>query len=339
VSEEAREAFMASDWEEIAKHQRALQRQFESLLPDTSYINSIRRNFELMSKVVRPHQQLISQLNDFKRLNNTPAISQMRQIADSITRNLPDYSDSFLISSSVMEAFRHSTLTVPDYLSEFAKTSKGVVESTNVFSSELKALTKLDAPNRIVFDSLPDLLISPVVSGTAHYRALHSLDFVDFELNDETEEEYTKILEESDKEADYKIDSTNKDWMILLQGAEQSLSSRNPDKVRHAITSLRELMTQILHRFAPDDEVKKAFEDPQLFHEGRPTRRARIKYILISKYNNDSLLNVLDKDAAACIDLFNLYQEGTHRIVTTLNDEELRFIVKRTKLFVEQLIP
>ena len=114
--------------------------------------------------------------------------------------------------------------------------------------------------------------------------------------------------------------------------------SKNPDKVRHTITSLRELITQILHTSAPDNELKQKYTEPKYYYNGKPTRRTRIEYILFNKYSNSSLVDIIDKDIVAILEMFNLFQEGTHKVVSSLSDDELKFILKRTILLIEQLL-
>lgn len=329
---------MASSWEKMFENQLRIQKQFERLLPNMRYLESIKKNYALWDSIAKPHLDLVNRLNSFNHIIDSPSILQIEKMTASITNILPDYSGMFLVSSSILEAYKHSVFIIPDYLNEFTKANERLLNSTNMFSSELETLKNIDFQSPIIFDNLPELLISPVVSGTAHFQTLKDLNFYDIELSKDSEEEYSGVIEKNCSIAEEKIENANKEWIVLLQGAEISLSSRNPDKVRHTITSLRELMTQILHHFAPDADIQKMYSDQKYYHNGRPTRRTRIEYILTQKYGNTSLAKIIDKDITACLELFNLYQEGTHKIVSTLGDDELLFILKRTKLLIEQLI-
>ena len=233
-----------------------------------------------MDSIVKPHQDLVAQLQSFNHLIESPAMVQIQQMASSIKNILPNYSESFLLSSSVFEAYKHTAFVIPDYLKEFTLANKSILDSTKLLSTKLEALTNVDFENPVIFDNIPDLLLSPILSGSAHFQTLKNLNYYDLDIYEESEEDYTKIIDENCSLADRKIETVNKDWLILLKGAEYSLSSKNPDKVRHAITSLRELMTQILHQFAPDAEVEKEFTAPKYYHNGRPTRRTRLQFIL-----------------------------------------------------------
>lgn len=325
-------------WKKMLANQLRIQEQFKKLLPDMSYMESIQRNFKMMERIVNPHKDLIAQFNKFDHLIQSPALSQIEQLTKAVNQFLPQYSASFLLSSSVLEAYRHTNIAIPDYFADLAIISKSLIDSTNLFSSELEKLNYEYFKIPLFFDNIPSFLIAPVISGSAHFQVLKNLNYIDIEVNEESEEEYYEIVDYNCSVAETKIKAVNGDWLVLLHGAEQSLTSRNPDKVRHTITSLRELLTQVLHLRAPDNDIKRSFPDPKYYHDGRPTRRTRIEYILVKKYDNTSLLEIIDKDIAAILELFNLYQEGTHKIVASLNDEELLFILKRTKLLIEQLI-
>ena len=116
------------------------------------------------------------------------------------------------------------------------------------------------------------------------------------------------------------------------------MKSNNPDKVRHTIASLRELLTAILHRFSPDDQVRTSLPDEKWYHEGKPTRRARLHFILQRKHASTLLLDFLDKDIEATLELFELYQRGTHQIVSNVSPDEVAFVLARSKVLIGELI-
>jgi hypothetical protein len=329
---------MASNWDRMLEQQEKLQKQFSNLLPDTTYLDAISKNFAFMDNIVKTHQGLITQALKFDSIYNSPSFIALQQMTTTIADILPKYNEAFLVSSSMFEAFNHTRWTIPEYLNGFPSLNDAILNSTKSFTTEIESLTKIEFPASQIFDSLPASIINPVVSGSAHLHVLKDLDYYDTEIPQEYEDEYSEVIEANCDLAESKILDTNKDWLVLLEGAEYSLVSKNPDKVRHTITSLRELMTQILHHFAPDEIIKKEYTDPSCYHNGRPTRKTRLNYILTQKYGNASLLSLLDADITACMELFNLYQKGTHKIVSNLSEEELVFILKRTKLLIEQLI-
>lgn len=114
----------------------------------------------------------------------------------------------------------------------------------------------------------------------------------------------------------------------MLQGAVQALRSDNPDKVRHFSISLRELFTHVLHRLSPDDAVKKWSTSTDDFHNGRPTRRARLKYIS-REIDQTSFRKFVEADIKASLEFLSLFQGGTHGIRPVYTDSQLKAMLVR----------
>lgn len=101
----------------------------------------------------------------------------------------------------------------------------------------------------------------------------------------------------------------NNRWM----GAIYSLSPQNPDAARHFCTSAREVMTQILEIKAPDIEVINVLPECERTDQGKPTRRAKIKFFLHQKgMNYDALENFVEQDIENIVQLFGVFNAGTH---------------------------
>ena len=325
-------------FERMIQQQKALQEIFKRLMPDMSYVESIKRNFDLMASITKPHQDLIAQLSKFDPLLHSPALRQMDEISNTMKKMLPQYSKDYLLSSSILEAYSHSILVVPDAFKDYEAQNKILIDATKQLSSGLEKISIDIIKPPIIFDTIPDYLISPVMSGSSHFQVLKNLHYIDTSVDNETEGSYFEAVDDYCSMAVKKIEAANKNWLVLLNGAEQSFLSKNPDRVRHTITSLRELITQILHTCAPDDDLKRKYTDSKYYHNGKPTRRTRIEYILSNKYSNSSLADIIDKDIVAILEMFILFQEGTHKVVSSLSDDELKFVLKRTILLIEQLL-
>jgi len=116
----------------------------------------------------------------------------------------------------------------------------------------------------------------------------------------------------------------------LLAGARQTLTSPNPDRIRHLCTSLRELSTQVLHHLAPDEQVRAWTSDPEHFHGGRPTRKARLLYVARAA-NQPPLRRFIEKDIDALMELLDLVQQGTHSVAPPFTDQQIRHILIRSE--------
>lgn len=106
----------------------------------------------------------------------------------------------------------------------------------------------------------------------------------------------------------------------MLLGAEQAINSKNPDHLRHFASSHRELSTHILHLLAPNDQVKEWTKDPNHFDkDGKPTRKARLKYIS-RNHKNKTFVDFLIKDFENQMALLNADE---HRNSQEYSDQEL----------------
>jgi hypothetical protein len=97
---------------------------------------------------------------------------------------------------------------------------------------------------------------------------------------------------------------------------------------RHVTTSVRELFTRVLHGLAPDDDVRQWTSSPELFHDNRPTRRARLLFIC-REINCDPLTHFVEDDVRAAISLVDSLNAGTHVVESKLTNLQLSSIVSR----------
>jgi hypothetical protein len=107
-------------------------------------------------------------------------------------------------------------------------------------------------------------------------------------------------------------------------GAVSALRSENPEKVRHFSTSCRELLTQLVHQFAPDGEIHQWTSDPEHFGPNqRPTRKARLFYICRFYRGSSKLASFTENDIHDVLELFNHYQRGVHSVATGFSEDEI----------------
>jgi Predicted pPIWI-associating nuclease len=97
------------------------------------------------------------------------------------------------------------------------------------------------------------------------------------------------------------------------RGAVFSISPSNPDAARHFSASAREILTEIVERRVSDRDVLAMYPGAPRNRDGRPTRRARIAYSLVRAGRaSDALAAFADADLANVIELFGLFNIGTH---------------------------
>ncbi|TXE03729.1 hypothetical protein [Algoriphagus aquimarinus] len=149
------------------------------------------------------------------------------------------------------------------------------------------------------------------------------------EIEDIKEEEIkTDIIYENEIGLSYYLNKLDKELYKMWMGAKEALKSKNPDRVRHFSISIRELLTHVLHSLAATDKVKDWTKNPEHYHDGRPTRKARILYICrdIRTKNFEKYVNA---DVNSMIEFINLFQEGSHSKSPSFSDKQL--IAMRTK--------
>jgi len=146
-----------------------------------------------------------------------------------------------------------------------------------------------------------------------------------------------EIAEETADSMEESLAKIDPHLIRLWSGAIKALDSKNPDKVRHYIISLRELFTQVLHRLAPDERVKQWNSSPDYYHEGRPTRRARLLYIC-RDINYEPFSQFLEKDIDSLLACIALFQEGTHAVLPPFDDPQLSSIKIRTESSIRFLV-
>lgn len=133
------------------------------------------------------------------------------------------------------------------------------------------------------------------------------------------------------------LGSLNPALIKLWQGANEALRSRNPDAVRHFITSLRELLTHVIHTLSPDEDVRRWSALPEHYHNDKPTRRARLLFIC-HEVNYEPFNEFLKKDIDSVLACFDLFQQSTHEIQSSLSQAQLEAIKLRTESAIRFLI-
>ena len=93
------------------------------------------------------------------------------------------------------------------------------------------------------------------------------------------------------------------------------------------MSSLRELSTHVLHRLAPDNLVLP-ITPPTDLHEGRPTRKARLRYIFTETVGPE-MTAFFEADMKAAVELLELLNAGTHRLGNRATPEQLHYVRSR----------
>lgn len=189
-----------------------------------------------------------------------------------------------------------------------------------------------------LLDKQPSIIVSlpPVIFKLPAVEFFNGVIVVDKitirkEEDTEFEEERQQATEGTRKETADRLEilltELNAELLIPLHGARESLTSANPDRIRHFTISLRELFTQVLHTLASDDKVKGWSNLPAHYDDkGRPTRKARLLYIC-RVLNHAPFSTFIEKDVDAVVAFLQLFQQGTHEVTSKYTDFQLRIML------------
>lgn len=116
------------------------------------------------------------------------------------------------------------------------------------------------------------------------------------------------------------------------KGAVFALNPHNPDAARHFCTSAREIIAGILNTKAPDQDVFALLPVCERTPQGSATRRSKIKYFLHRRgIAIDPLEDFVENDLENILQLFGVFNEGTHGSAGTFSLRELTLIRKRVE--------
>jgi hypothetical protein len=151
------------------------------------------------------------------------------------------------------------------------------------------------------------------------------------------EEEFLVEIEPSVQDIRRLIASIDERLLSLYQGAIDAIASNNVDRERHAITSLRELFTQILHKLAPDDAFFKWNQDESNVCNGRPTRKGRLLY-LCRNIKCGPFTTFVDRDVSAAVAFLDLFEKGTHAIEKPYDERQMKALLIRMECLLSFII-
>jgi hypothetical protein len=115
-------------------------------------------------------------------------------------------------------------------------------------------------------------------------------------------------------------------------GAIFALNPRNPDAARHFCTSAREILAGILDLRMPDGKVLAVLPNCDKTRDGKPTRRAKIRFALHQKgILSDTMEGFINQDLDNVVELFTVFNQATHGAAGRFGMQQLTSIKKRVE--------
>lgn len=214
-----------------------------------------------------------------------------------------------------------------------SKLAPQLMEANFVQSEEL-----IDAGVRILkpaFANASAELVAEVPSEV--FRALDLDIYLPSSKHDFVEKERVDLATTTSGELESLLADLDPQLLALLHGARGAANSQNPDRARHLCISLRELLGHTLRQLAPDTEVSAWTQDSSHFHNGKPTRKARIQY-LYKGVEEPSLRSFIAADIRTTLELFDVLSNGAHIVNLGASETGLSILLNRAEGFLLLLL-
>jgi len=273
----------------------------------------------------------VSQYNNYVRKLQ---IEQKKAI-DDYNRQVRDYN-------------RKVQKSINDYNREVKAYNQRVKSNSRRLQNELNKMNRTTATNRytiyqssvVTLSSYYGNLDQKSEEGRIGERFNHYIDLSEKETANSIEV-FNSLIDNERNNIDSEIitsgitnqlNKISSDLDSRWQGAIFSLNPKNPDAARHFCTSSREIMTQILEIKAPDYQVISSLPNCDLTDTGRPTRRSKIKFLLHQKsLSNHDFENFVDEDMSNILQLFRIFNDGTHGSSGSFSLSQLATIKNRVE--------
>ena len=169
--------------------------------------------------------------------------------------------------------------------------------------------------------------------GQSERETANSLNAMSSLLGGTPEPEDSEVEEDTDTtELRHRLRGVSVDLDDRWAGAVYALDPRNPDAARHFCTSAREIVVRILDVGAPDTEVLHVVGDCPRTEDGRPTRRAKIRYMLQKRAITERVAEeFVEQDIESVLQLFRVFNDATHGSAGKFSLQQLCSIKRRVE--------
>jgi hypothetical protein len=255
-------------------------------------------------------------------------------IENFFSSHLSQITQTSILAQSALASIESSRIAAAFSVPDEIKAS--FIGSFTDFSNSYENLFKsFEVPETSLFRLPPSVSRFPTV------EFFNGVDLLETTVEEENQDEYEEerisvrdeIRESTNDSVIIQLQEVNKDWTTMLEGARQALASTNPDKTRHCITSLRELVREVMHHLSPDEEIKGWSQSPDDFANKRPTRKARLRYIT-RNINHGAFTKFVEKDIDATLAAIDIFQAGTHVANSKLTEVQISALLGRIEGFI-----
>ena len=298
-------------------------------------INRITASYRIADDLSRVHS---TWLRDFRSLQSQAVQVRTLERLDlaSMTKRLAISEHLFAgvnfasirLSAAIPEL---TTLRLQASIEDMTTTYGGLAESLRTSS----AVTRL--PRFVLPGAAREVLATSYTANVLSVSGEADAEQDSSEIQSTTEAE----IEEENSNCVVLLKAVDPNLVRLYEGAYDALQGVSPDRERQFLSSLRELYDHLMREIAPNQEVLKWIEsdnkdDNTLLNKGKPTRKARISYVL-RDLNNGPLTNFIVTDTQSFVYFFAVFQR-IHALRPTLSERELRALWFRAKSWLSYIL-
>lgn len=263
--------------------------------------------------------------------------------------------DSLRLSRSVTSPYLGSSAAVFSLETSYSKLLTGEISGLSSIQSSLlpSYITSLRSDIFGLSDALKDTWASisgdinrlsvtttPVLRAPAVelYTATQAAAVVSLPVDEipDQDQEIEEIIDETVGSFVRRLAALSQALVTTYNGGNEALENGGTDWQRHSMVSFRELTTHALHMLAPDENVMVGANSEDL-HNGRPTRRARLNHIF-AEIAGPEIASFYEADMKAALALFDLLNDGTHRLEQHASAKQMHYLRGRVVGLVTSML-
>lgn len=258
--------------------------------------------------------------NERLRLIEGPPANALKNALDA---HLSYIAEMSLLAESALARFTWenigSTLRMPDSLVTGLRGQ--ILDFTQSYGSLMDSLNQSQSVIMAMPPDFSELAAQEFFLGARLVKSI-SVEAHEDELEEESEEVERQVAIVLEDELQAMLARLDPGLVNMIKGAREALHSTNADRVRHVITSYRELNTHVLHLLSPDRAVQAWSTSPDDFANGRPTRKARLRFIC-RNIKHGAFDDFVDKDIETMVQVFDFLNKGTHEITSNFTESQI----------------
>jgi hypothetical protein len=248
---------------------------------------------------------------------------QVKQHNDKVVRDINNYNRAVDVenrrrANNLNKAVNQYNQAVNNHNNQVRLNRQKMIQEINYLKSRAVSTQYVVVKNSTskLYDSLDGFEKNAKQEFLAQLAARESQNSIDV-FNTLTDQENTTIhtvkVDMEEQAVSQILENVSEDLHNRWKGAIFALKPENPDAARHFCASIREVFTEILENFAPDNDVKN-MEDCHFTLEGKPTRKSKLIYLLSKNGAVDTggIENFVDNDIKNITDLFGVFNQATH---------------------------